>query len=84
MISRMLTLASFVSAVFFPWPLTAVLALAAARAEPLVPLAAGIFADTLYYAPSSGGLPLFALGGAAATFGALFLRSRLRAATGGV
>lgn len=79
MTSRILTFASFVSAIFFPWPLSAVLALFAARAEPLTPLAVGIFADTLYYAPSSGGLPLFSLGGALVTLAALFLRSRLRA-----
>lgn len=79
MTSRILMLGSFISAIFFPWPLTAALALLAARAEPFTPLAVGIFADTLYYAPSSGGLPLFTLFGAAATLTALFLRGRLRA-----
>lgn len=72
-----LTLLSLVSTVFFPWPLTALLALASSLLEPLVPLAAGLLADTLYYTPHAGALPLFTLYGALATAFAFFVRSRL-------
>ena len=75
----MLTLASLISVVLFPWPLSAALALSAATVEPLVPLAAGLLADTLYYAPSASALPFFTLAGGAATALAFFVRSRLRA-----
>lgn len=80
MMRGILTLSSFISVIFFPWPLTAILALAASSVEPLVPLAVGIFADTLYYTPSVGTLPLFALFGAIATSIAFLVRSRLRTA----
>lgn len=75
----LLTLFSFVSTIFFPWPFTTLLALAASVTEPLVPLAVGLFADTLYYAPSVSILPQYTLYGAVATTIALFVRSRLRA-----
>lgn len=75
------TIVSLVSVIFFPWPLTALLALVAAFIEPLAPLAVGLFADTLYYAPSTGALPFFTLVGAVATTIALLVRSRLRAST---
>lgn len=68
------TVLTFLSALFFPWPLTALLALLVALSEPWVPLAAGIFADTLYYAH---GMPLFALSGALVSALAFFVRSRL-------
>lgn len=74
-----LTFAALVSAVFFPWPLTAVLMLVSSSVEPLVPLAIGIFADTLYYTPRAGTLPVFAIFGALVTGIALLVRSRLRA-----
>jgi hypothetical protein len=74
-----LTLSTFVSIVFFPWPLSALLALAASFFEPLVPLAAGIFFDTLYYAPSAHGLPLFTVCGAVVTAIAFLVRSQLSA-----
>ncbi|MDO8593391.1 MAG: hypothetical protein Q7R59_00635 [bacterium] len=73
-----LTILSFVSAVLFPWPFTALLALAASFTEPLVPLAAGLFADTLYYAPQAHVLPLFTLYGALLTALAFFVRDRLK------
>lgn len=72
----MLTLASVV---FFPWPLTVVLALTTSSLEPFVPLAAGIFADALYYAPQAQTVPLFTLVGAVCTAVAFFVRSRVRA-----
>ncbi len=74
-----LTVATFVSVVLFPWPLSVLLALVASLFEPLVPLAAGLFADALYYAPSAGRMPVFALYGLALTLAAVFVRSRLRA-----
>ncbi|MDE2021908.1 MAG: hypothetical protein KGI71_03280, partial [Patescibacteria group bacterium] len=70
-----LVLLSFVSAIFFPWPLTVTFAFVSSLVEPLVPLAVGIFADTLYYTPHAGVMPIFTLAGALATFGALFVRS---------
>lgn len=73
-----LTLAPFLSAILFPWPLTVLLALAASFFEPLVPLAAGLFVDTLYYAPQSGALPLSTFYGALATTLAFLVRARLK------
>jgi len=78
MIRRVFTFFSFVSVIFFPWPFTVLLVLVSSCTEPLVPLAVGIFADTLYYAPSVGTLPLFTLYGAVVTIIAFFVRSRLR------
>jgi len=70
------TLFIFISVIFFPWPLTAVMTLASSFSIPLLPLAVGLFADTLYYTPQAG-LPLFTLYGAIVTGVALFVRSRL-------
>ncbi len=78
MMRGILTALTFISTVLFPWPLTVLLALSVSFFEPLVPLATGLFADTLYYAPSVETLPLFTLYGAVATTIALFVRSRLR------
>ena len=78
MMRAVFALAPFLSAIFFPWPLTALLALAASFFEPLVPLAAGLFADTLYFAPQSLSLPLSTLYGALATALAFFVRARLK------
>jgi len=66
------------SVIVFPWPFTALLALAMSFSEPLVPLAAGIFADTLYYIPHSQTLPFFTLYGAIVAIIATLVRSRLR------
>lgn len=73
------TFLTFVSAALFPWPLTAFLALALSFSEPLLPLAAGLFVDVLYYAPHAQALPLFTLSGALATVSAFLVRSRLKA-----
>ena len=73
----LLVVAAFVSIVFFPWPFAALLALVASVSIPLLPLAAGLFADTLYYAPHAGAVPLFTLCGAALTVAAFFVRSWL-------
>lgn len=75
----LLTISTFISVVLFPWPLSVLLALTASLSEPLVPLAAGIFADTLYYAPQAQILPVFTLYGAVASIGAVFVRRWLRA-----
>ena len=73
-----LTILTFVSVVFLPWPLTAILAIFASVFEPLVPLAVGLFADTLYYAPQTEVLPLFTFAGALLTAVAFFVRNRLK------
>lgn len=78
MMRGIFTFLTFISTVLSPWPLTVLLALAVSLFEPLVPLAAGLFADTLYYAPQSGIVPVFTLYGALATAAALFVRSRLK------
>ncbi|MFA6503098.1 MAG: hypothetical protein WCT45_02485 [Candidatus Paceibacterota bacterium] len=78
MIRTLATVLSFLSAIFFPWPLTACLAIGVSVYEPLVPLAIGIFADTLYYAPSTGAWPVLTLYGLLATILAFFVRSQLK------
>lgn len=77
MTSKIFVVLTFLSAVFSPWPLTALLALGVSIYEPLIPLAAGVFVDTLYYTPYGGALPVFAISGAVATAAAFFVRSRL-------
>lgn len=72
------TLLAFISTILFPWPLTVLLTLGVSVYEPLVPLAIGIFADTLYYTPQAGVLPLFTIYGALLTIVAFFVRSRLK------
>lgn len=71
----LLTFLVFISVIFFPWPLTAVLALSSSFLIPVMPLAAGLFADMLYY---TSGFPFFTLYGALATGAVLFVRSRLK------
>lgn len=77
MIRGPLTLITGASLILFPWPLTLCLALVTSVYEPVVPLAIGLMADTLYSAPFSGILPLYTLYGGAITVLALFVRSRL-------
>lgn len=74
-----LTILTFISAALFPWPCTALLALAASFFEPLVPFAVGIFADALYYIPHSGAVPTFTLYGLALSIVAVLVRRQLRA-----
>lgn len=81
MIRGTLTIICFVSTVLFPWPLTVLLSLAAASLEPLVPLAVGLFADTLYYSPQAGALPIFTLCGVFIAGVAFFVRGRLLASS---
>lgn len=73
-----LTISTFVSVVLFPWPLTVLLALVASFFEPLVPLAAGLFADTLYYVPHSGTWPTATLYGFGLSIVAALVRRQLR------
>lgn len=70
---------AFISVVLFPWSLTVVLALASSFFEPLMPLAIGIFSDTLYYVPQAYAVPVYTLYGAGLTSMLFFVRSRLRA-----
>lgn len=77
MMRGILTLSTLASVILFPWPLSVLLALASAIVEPLVPLAVGIFADTLYYTPQARALPLFTICGAVVTIIAFLVRSQL-------
>lgn len=74
-----ITFVAFLSVIFFPWPLTACLALGMSLFEPIVAFAIGLFADTLYYTPHETALPFFTLSGAAVTIAIVFVRSRLKA-----
>ena len=71
------TVLLFTSAILFPWPFTALITVALAFLDPLLPLAVGIFADTLYHAPQAGIVPVFTLYGLTITVIAVFVRSRL-------
>lgn len=81
MMRGLLTLATLSSVIVFPWSVSVLLSLIAVVVEPFVPLAAGLFADTLYYTPQAATLPLFAICGALTTAGAFFVRSRLKTST---
>jgi hypothetical protein len=77
MMRGLLTIFSFISAVFLPWLFTFVLVVALSIREPLLPLATGIFADTLYYVPQAGIIPLFTVLGALVTTASFLVRNRL-------
>ena len=79
MTQGILTIVTFISAVVFPWPLTVFLALISSFVEPLVPLAVGIFLDTLYYVPQVSAAPMFTFYGSICTVFAFLVRSRLSA-----
>lgn len=64
MIRLVLIVFALGSVVFFPWPLALLASMAAAVVSPLAPLAAGILADTLSFAPHAYALPLGTLVGA--------------------
>lgn len=78
MIRRLGTIGTCISVVLFPWPLTAFLAVGMSPFEPLVPAAAGLLADTLYYAPAGGSWPHYTFFGVLVSVVAFFVRSRLR------
>jgi hypothetical protein len=69
---------TFLSALFFPWQLTAFLALIMAMYEPWVPVAVGLFVDTLYYVPHGSVMPIFTISGVLVTALSFFVRSRLK------
>ena len=79
MIRGAFTLGTFLFVIFLPWPFAALLALAGAAYVPLLPLAAGIFADTLYWTSRVSVLPLFTLCGAVVALTAFLVRVRLKA-----
>ncbi len=74
-----LTITTFISVILFPWPLTVLLALITSLYEPLVPLAVGLFADTLFYVPQAGRFPICTLLGFLTSVMAVFVRRQLRA-----
>jgi len=77
------TVGTFISVIIFPWPFAATLAFVTAFSEPLVPLAAGLFTDTLYYTHVTGSWPVFTLSGAGVTIIASVVHRRLRTSTMG-
>lgn len=77
MMRKAMIVLTFMSTVLFPWPLTAVLAVGLASVEPLIPLAVGVFADTLYFS-HQGTLPMATVYGALVSAVAFFVRSRLK------
>jgi cation transporter-like permease len=79
MIRVLLTVFSLATVIFFPWPFAAAIALMASSIEPLIPLAAGIFADTLYLAPHTSVVPYFSVWGALTTVIVLLVRRWLEA-----
>ena len=75
----MCTFFAFLSVIFFPWQFSILFATVFSFTEPLVLLAVGIFADTLYYTTSLHTVPFFTLYGAVGTIVAFVVRSRVRA-----
>jgi hypothetical protein len=81
MIRWILIFLTFVSVILFPWPLTAILVLGSSFFIPLLPLAIGIFADTIYYSANVAAFPTFTVLGAAVTGIVFLVRSRLQTST---
>jgi hypothetical protein len=79
MMRGILVFMSFISTIFSPWIITAILVFAVSLLDPLVPLAIGLFADTLYYTSSAETIPLLTLYGAIVSLIASFVRNRLSA-----
>ncbi len=73
-----LSISAFVSVLFFPWPFAAILAIASAWYEPLMPLAVGVFADAVYYTIHAARLPWFTVFGAVVSAVVIFVRTRLK------
>lgn len=73
----LLTIFVFISLLFFPWPFSAILTIGSSFFIPFLPLAAGIFADTLYYTHKTEAVPFLTIYGAITTGIALFVRSQL-------
>lgn len=72
------TFCTLAGTILFPWPLTVVLVLGMAFLEPLLPLAAGIIFDSLYFTSPAQTLPIATLYGAGISFFACVVHSRLR------
>ncbi|MBI4065772.1 hypothetical protein HY412_01080 [Candidatus Kaiserbacteria bacterium] len=77
MIRKILVIIAFISTIFFPWQITGALAITASFFEPLIPLAIGLFADTLFYEVNVAIIPLFTLYGAIVSAIAFFVRGRI-------
>lgn len=77
MIRGFLTIFAFISVLLFPWPFAALVALGSSLLVPLLPVAVGLFADTLYYAPGAASFPYGTIIGALATAAAYLVRDRL-------
>lgn len=75
-LSVALVVSACISLFFFPWPLTVLLTLGSGVLVPLVPLALGLLADALYWAPGAG-MPFYTLTGALITVLAFFVHARL-------
>lgn len=77
--AAMLFIGAFLSLFFFPWPIAAVLGAIAAPFLPVVPLALGLAADTLYLAPNASlhTLPIATMIGLAGTIFATLVRRHL-------
>lgn len=81
MIRKLGIVAAFLSVFLFPWQLWVSILFALSPFEPFLPLAIGLFADTLYYVPHDTFFPVYTLFGIALTGIALFMRSRLKASS---
>lgn len=53
----------FVSLLFFPFSISILFACLGAFVSPLIPFAAGLFAEALYGAPQASSVPIYALSG---------------------
>jgi len=74
MIRRLFAFFPAISLLFFPFSLTVILTLLAAYATPLMPLAIGVLADTLYFSRGVASVPFYTLVGFATTVVALLVR----------
>ena len=78
MIVKILSILTLLSVFFFPWPVTMLVALGVSVFEPLVPLAAGLLVDVLYFQVHGFSLPVFTLLGAGLSIAAWLVRGRLK------
>ena len=79
MIRIFITILTLTAVLFLPWQFSAAIALVSSPFIPLLPLAAGLFADTLYYSSKTEIVPLFTLYGALVTTIVFIVRNRLSA-----
>jgi hypothetical protein len=81
MIQYIVIIVALIGIFIFPYPLTAVLTVAAAIASPLAGLALGIITDSVYFTSTNALLPLASIVGLLATlaafFGKRFVRTHL-------